>query len=645
MSFGPIKPGVKNLLHQDCSWGGDHSWSGIGTFSRESLGATTVSNTILTNPTLATSTAQVQVSPAIQFRANGWRSGTSVSQTVDFREYVVPSTGTSAALGEWKLQYSINGAAYSEGLQYYTNLQDGLPTGLFKVNGFTQIIGNNSSTIDTLQNLKFVNTSGTRTHIVSEFGGTIKWGIQTQNDGYTYYKAAGLSAQHNFQIGTTLGSMFDIIQIYSGGIYNFGGMFANGKVTAGLANTSAPAKLNSFGSVAVRGKLVYGVSTYTLTEDETMVYVDASASNLCTGTPSNSCSSYTGSGEATCNSHSGAGCSWFAGNSCSEFSGTSEGDCETGHSGCTYEETACSGANNTDQSTCESQDDSYGGSCVWDTSTCPALTTTLTCNEQPGCTASENNSCAGFTDTASCNAQTPCSPVVDGDCTLLSDLGGDGTLCATQPECSYDNGTGACTGLYFTACSGFYFDACNGNLCNGNYFTGNCQGTWGAGCQGTATCSNFTSSGTCAAETGCTWSSGCEIRLPIGTSANYDNTSRMYSIMNIGASGTVTVVPNAADTLQSAISMSSQYQEVLLHHHNVILPCTIYSATNQATCEANSPCTWSPAVVCSDYNGNQTDCENNGCTYEDPNCTGAGSPTSCNGQYTSLKRWFKHNTI
>lgn len=642
MSFGSIRPGVKNLLGQDCSWNGDQTWNGLGTFARENLATTTVSSVVIDNTTSATLTVP-QASPSIQLRGRGWRSGTGVSQTVDFRSWVLPSNGNAEAIGEWKLQYSINNESYHDGLQYVTQVQDGVAVPKFKVNGFAEISGNNSSTIETLQNFNVINPSGNRTNITTTFGSTIKWGITVQDNGYTYYKAAGTNAQHNFQIGSSIGSTSDVIQIYSGGIYNYGASFNTSKVTAGQADSSTPTTLSTYGSFALRGKFVYGLSTYTLTENETMVYVDASASNLCTGTPTNACSAH--GSEGVCTSHSGAGCSWTSGNSCTEFSATNQGTCES-HSGCTFSTASCSGAANTDSSTCEGQNGSYGGTCAWDTSTCPSQTSTATCNAITGCTASELNVCSVFTDTSSCNGQTGCSAVVDGDCSSLSDGGGDGTNCATQPECSYESGSGTCSGSYFTSCSGNYFDSCSGNLCNGNYFTGDCTGTYGAGCIGTASCGGFSSSGTCAGESGCTWSSGMQIVLPQGSVANRGNTSRMYSIMNIGSTGTVTVIANTEDTLQSSISMSTQYQQVMLHHHNVSMPCSIYSATDQPTCEnGHTGCSWVPAVTCSTYNGDESNCLANGCSYSDPNCTGAGSAASCNGTYTSAKKWFKHNTI
>jgi len=609
--FGPISPTVKNLLTQA------NTWQQLQTFTKSALGTTTGTSNILINPTPAALGAQ-QASPAFVWRGNGWRTGTSVSQTVDFRVHVLPVQGTAAALGDWKLQSSIAGGAYEDGLTYSSRQSDGLTFGRLQVAGSIKATMANSSTIDTLQNFDMVST-GTRVSLTATFTSTIRWGIQVQDSGYTVYKAAGSQAFHNFEVGTTIGSTALIAQIYSQGIYNAGGSFNQGRVTAGGANTSPPAFLTTYGSLGLKGVL-YTSSIVSITDNETMVYCDASNAFICSGTPS-ACSTYTGAGQATCETHTGVGCSWFAGNDCSAFNGTNESECETGHVGCTYDESTCSAANNTDSSTCEAQDDSFGGNCAWDTSTCP-----------------------GFTNTAACNGQTGCTATVDGDCTTLSDGGGDGTNCATQPECSYNSGDGVCSGTFFTACVG--------SLCTGNYFNGTCSGVYNAACVGTALCNNLTpsGSGTCAAESGCSWVSGMVVTLPSSSVANQSNTSRLYSVVNIGASGTVTVIPfpggATPDSILgygSGVVLNAQNERGMFHHHNVISNCSGFGT--QTPCEAAGTCTWNLEVVCSAFDGDESNCNNNsgcGCTYAVGLCTGAGCAANCSGTYTSSKPWVIH---
>lgn len=641
------------------SFGGDanNTWNKttkIATLTNAGLGATTTAvSQRLVNTTAATSGVRAQVSPAIQWRGNGWKNNSvAASQTVDFNAYVVPAANaTSAAYGTWRLDYSMNGAAASRGLEFQSSFLDGLSVALFRANGLTEITANNSSTIDTLQNLDLVNTSGSKTHFTFTFGSTIRYGISNDTNGNAEYKTAGSSPVHNFYTGSSITSQQLTAQIYGNGIYNSYSNFNNGVVTAGSADTTAQTSLSAYGSFAVKGVLVNS-SSYTLAATETFVYCDPSYANFCTGTPT-ACNTYLT--QTPCDAHAGVGCTWFAGNACSAFNGDT-GSC-TGQAGCSLETSSCATAgNNTDQSTCENQDDAFGGSCSWDTSTCPAQTSTAACNAITGCTASETNSCSVFTDTSSCNAQTPCSAVVDGDCTALSDGGGDGTSCATQPECSYDNGTGACTGLYFTACSGSYFDSCSGNLCAGNFNTGNCNGTYGAECQGTASCSNLTDDGStlCNAESGCAWTVGITVTLPTTTNALRGTTGRVYSVVHVGDTGTCSIQGQSGENIfqyGSTLTLFKKGDKVLLHNQNIAFPCSNFSS--QTPCNAQSPCVWQPVISCSSYNGNQSGCESNPvsnyCSWDsnDSTCNGAGNATAFCGpsgtNYNSTNRWYAHS--
>lgn len=613
--FGDFNPRLMNLLPRSSTW------TGLQTFEKNQLATTTVSQVKFRNKTPAASGAQ-QVSPAVEWESNGWATTAGgVSRSVNFKSFISPIQASSNPIGEWKLQYSVNGAAYSDGLQFYTSIQDGVSTPRLKVNGFGQFSGNNSSTIDTLSNLDLLNPSGTRINQTYTFGSTIKGGKQVTSDGATSFYSAGSQATYYFKVGSTIGGQSDVLQIYSGGLYNYGGMFSQGKVTAGQADTTPPAYLNSYGSLALKG--VFKNANAELSENETMVYCDASNANICAGTAT-ACSTWTASGEAVCNSHAPVGCSWTAAvtESCATYGGVDLGTCE-GVSGCTFESLTCSGAANTDQTTCEAQDDSYGGSCSWDTSTCPSQTSTAACNAIAGCSAD-----------------------VSGDCSTLSDGGGDGTNCATQPECSYNSGDGVCSGTFFVSCSG--------NLCGGNYYSGNCNGTHEispAACNGTASCGNILTSGECATEGGgCSWTSGMTITLPSSTLANKGNTSRLYSIVNIGATGTVTIVPKPGGTpadsilgYGSGIVLNTQNERAMLHHHTVFGECSQYSG-NQATCESTSGCAYTAAVVCSSF-GDESSCNaasGSGCSWNGSACVGAGTSASCYGTFTSSKPWIIH---
>lgn len=86
---------------------------GLNTISSTSLGTTQVDTKglLLQNTTAAAVNAQ-QISPSIHWKGSAWKSNASVSQSVDFRAYVLPAQGTTAVTGQWVLQSSINGAAY-----------------------------------------------------------------------------------------------------------------------------------------------------------------------------------------------------------------------------------------------------------------------------------------------------------------------------------------------------------------------------------------------------------------------------------------------------------------------------------------------------------------------------------------------------
>jgi hypothetical protein len=169
-------------------------------------------------------------------------------------------------------------------------------------------------------------------------------------------------------------------------------MFAGQKVTAGNTDQSVQTTLSTYGSLAAKGILVTS-TTYTLTENETFVYVDPSTSNVCSGTPV-ACNTYSDS--TTCGNHTGVGCSWFTGYSCSAASGTDSGTCTSQGAGCTWDSASCAGANNTDSATCTNQNSPYGGGCTWDTSTCPTQTSSAACSAITGCTPDNSGDCTVY---------------------------------------------------------------------------------------------------------------------------------------------------------------------------------------------------------------------------------------------------------
>ena len=625
-----------NVQYNDAGvFGGDanNTWNKttkIATYTKSSLGTTSTSSVKVTNSTAAAVGAQ-QVSPSVEWEAQGWKTnGTPASQPVNFREYVLPIQGFNNPDAILKLQSSINSAAYTDLLDLYTRNQDGNSGGLLLFKGSQELeFSQSNQDPNTSKALQLTNTSGQYTNINWKFGATIKSALTLDNAGNVYFKKTGSSFY--FMSGTTISSQSEIAEIYSGGLFCNGGGFFNGRVTAGSAQTTPPATLNTYGSFAGRGSLVTG-STHLLDDTDFAVYGDADTAFLCGGTPSvTACSTYTGSGQVTCESH--LPCAWSS-TACSTFSGVDQSTCETSHPGCTFASTSCSGANNTDSGTCLAQDDSFGGSCAWDTTTCPAQTTTAACNAISGCTASEANSCSAFTDEATCNAQVPCSATM-GNCSAFDNT--DQATCEANVGCSYA-GDPVCSGTYFISCDGNYFDSCSGNLCGGNYYNGTCSGTWDV-CSGTATCGNYPNSGACSAEAGCTPSSGATWTLPLSSVANQGNVSRFYYLKNIGASATINVVANTGDTLESAITLMSG-DAVTVHHYKRTADCTDF--TSEGACTP-SGCSWVPAIVCSDYNGDESACNahsGSGCSYSDPTCSGAGTAANCIGSYISSSKWY-----
>ena len=609
------------------------------TLKADALASTTQSSNVLENTTAALTGSRIQVSPATQWSGRGWKTASVAgSQSVDYRAYTLPITATASPIAQWKLQHSVNGAAYSDSIAYQNQIQDGVNTGLFTVTGFGRISGNNSSTVDTLQNFNLVNPTGSRTHLTYTFGSTIKFGLSSQDNGYIEYKSAGTGPTHNFFVGSSIGSQSQIMQIYGGGVYNSYGNFTAGVVTAGSGDTSAQTSLSTYGSFAVKGKLVTD-STYTLSSTETFIYVDPSNANICGGTPTFVCA---GATESNCNANTGVGCSWFSGNACSGANGTDSSTCTGQGAGCTWEETSCSPANNTDSTTCEDQNNVFGGNCSWDTSTCSSQANQGACEAISGCTWNFSD-CTTFNGNTqgTCEGNSGCA-WAGGDCTAFN--GTDESTCTSgHTGCSWDSDNSLCNGTYDEAstCAGQYDTSCSGNLCSGNFATGNCTGTFGATCNGTANCNNLTDDGftACNAQSGCTWTTGVTVTLPTTANANRSGTGRVYSIIHVGETGTVNIVGQSGQPIfqYTNLPLLKKGDKVLLHNQNITFQCSIFSTSTP--CNAQTGCTWinCPAI------GDESTCNGtSGCGWDGENnvCTGS---ISCVGTYSNGAHWYAHS--
>lgn len=570
-------------------------------------GATATQDAIVLQTATSASSTSSQNSPAINWLARGWKSdAVTGSRSIEFKAFSEAVTSTGNPVGRWNLLTSVNGEAFRNIFNIDTKGQAVIDTQT----------GAGATTTLELKNSFGNGTPGTtRTlRLTSKSGGSYGWidwffeGISNPIKGALGVSSSGEMLFHaansfSFYNGTFLNNL--LAQIYGGGIYNYGGSFNGGSVTAGAANTSPSATLTSYGSFGAKTRLV--TASETLGSTDTEILLDASSAFACTGTPSNACGSYGSQG--TCeanNSHNG--CSWNPGSSCSAFNGEyGMGSC-SGTSGCSVDTTSCSGAG--DESSCTSQDDSYGGSCSW----------------------SYGNDCSGISDESSCSGTSGCSTNYSA-CSWDSGMStcGGGTGCDSYMDESSCNAA-----LYFSGCSGTY-----GAGCSGSYNTGSCSGTYGSGCSGTANCTGFVSSGTCSAESGCSSTTGLNITLPSDSTSPF---YRTYWIKNVGATGTIAILPNTGQYIEQAsttLNLSRKNASVMFTFYKNTASCSDYNGS-ESTCNSTSGCsatysgcswnsedsTCSGVAGCSAYNGDQTGCQS------------ASLFNGCSGTYTVSKNWY-----
>lgn len=623
--FGVINPAVKNILPQS------NEWKGVQTYTSLLLGSTPSNQIYLRNANAATAASTVQASPSIKLRGSAWASSPALSSTIDFDEFVLPITGTTNPVnGLLRKRYSQNnGAAVTIEDTYALDPAGSAGNAKRIFNGIYEISANISSTVGTLQHLLFTNPSGSKSNIGFKFGSTIKSAFGIDASGTIDYR--GL--MHTFFIGSTAESSSQIVQIYGGGIYNNGASYNTGAVTGGQADTGASVSLSTYGGFAGKGVLTTS-ATYTF-GNELVEYVDGDSAFECSGTAT-ACNTYLSSG--TCTPHALAGCSWFAGNDCATFNGNQSG-CE-GQSPCVWETSSCH-AYDTDQTTCQST-----SGCTWNSTDCSSFAT-----DQSTCETGHNSMCTwNFSSCSDFNSQSqgtcegnPGCSWTGADCHAFD--GTDESTCTTgHTGCSWDGSL--CNGVYDEAstCAGQYNTSCTGTFteCTGSFPTGNCTGTYGAACQGTASCGNLTDDGEtlCELESGCTWVSGATYTLPVSSIANRGNTSRIYKVKNIGASANVNVVAGAGDTLESSISLSPG-DAVELHHYSKSAFCSPFST--EGTCFANTGCSWT-FKSCSDFAADESTCNGaSGCSWDGSNCTGtySGTDGTCSGTYFVSKKWYK----
>jgi hypothetical protein len=93
---------------------GAETFTGAKTFSGGTNSATPTTLATLINATAAIEGTQ-SASPSVIQTGQGWKTtATAASQSVSFRQFVLPVQGTTAPTGNWKLQSDIAGGGYSD---------------------------------------------------------------------------------------------------------------------------------------------------------------------------------------------------------------------------------------------------------------------------------------------------------------------------------------------------------------------------------------------------------------------------------------------------------------------------------------------------------------------------------------------------
>lgn len=151
--------------------------------------------------------------------------------------------------------------------------------------------------------------------------------------------------------------------------------------------------------------------------------------------------------------------------------------------------------------------------------------------------------------------------------------------------------------------------------------------------------------GSCTSESGCSVTSGLTATLPLSSAANDGGTSRLYTFVHVGDTGTATINANTGSTIMQYASLKLYKKGDRVSVQNVITTGECSSILTESPCNAQSPCSWQAAIVCSSF-GDQSACESAGCAWDSgmSTCSGAGSPAQCTGgSYTSADMWVPHN--
>lgn len=131
---------------------------------------TNTSGISLVNTTAAANGAQ-QISPAIRWQGNGWKTdATAASRDVNFRMDVLPVQGAANPSGNLRVQSSINGAAYST-ISFWDNAGNFTANNIFANN----IQPSSRLTIQSGAEMYLNSSSGTSGMVVATVGGIVQW--------------------------------------------------------------------------------------------------------------------------------------------------------------------------------------------------------------------------------------------------------------------------------------------------------------------------------------------------------------------------------------------------------------------------------------------------------------------------------------
>jgi len=351
--------------------------------------------------------------------------------------------------------------------------------------------------------------------------GTNSWaGASTFNSSATFNSTVVLNST-----SANYGGFYNYAQIYNYGTFYQYGTFQTSAVAGSIPFINASQQLAYDADDFFRNnnskRYGFGIGA----GDSLLAKIHVVGLLSCTGTPPD-CSTYTASGQGTCESF---GCTWNYNGSCSSNGDESscnmasycqwgggtncntigdEGTCNM-TSPCSWSPTysSCSGIG--DEGTCNSA--GGGGYCSWNSNTCGSYSDESSCNSASPCAWNSGSSCSVFNgDSSNCGMNSGCS-YLDGGNTCPS-YGDEGT-CVADTNCTWNGSSciGICSGTYGAYCGGdnSYCGGStypNGGTCGGGFYGQSCIEN--PSCGGSPyPCSNYAASeGACIAVSGCFWS-------------------------------------------------------------------------------------------------------------------------------------------